>query len=355
MVKVVIAMSGGVDSSVAAALLKEQGYEVIGVTMNIWQGSKISPLRYRHRCYGPEEEEDTQDAKEVAQILGMPFYIFDLRKEYQDGVLDYFHQEYSQGRTPNPCVVCNERIKLGALLDKIEAAGIKADYMATGHYAQVEYDKEKERYLLKKAKDFSKDQSYFLFSLSQAKLSRLIFPLGGYAKEEIKRKARDLGLRKVCGKKESQDFGDFSPVVKGGPGPIVDLRGRILGEHKGIHLYTIGQRKGLGVATGFPLYVIAINRGENAITVGKEEDLYRDGLLARDLNWIAFDDPTKPIELRAKIRYRHQEAEAWVYPLSDGKAEVKFARPQKAITPGQAVVFYHGDIVVGGGWIEASE
>ena len=352
--KVAVAMSGGVDSSVTAALLKEQGYEVSGVTMKIWGGEAFLKKRMRYGCYGPGEEEDTEDARKVAQILGIPFYVFDLRQEYKTEVLDYFCHEYLSGRTPNPCLRCNHKIKFDALLRKIQDSGIEFDYFATGHYAQVEYNKSKHRYLLKKARDLTKDQSYFISSLSQNQLSCSLFPIGNYTKEEVRKMASDFRLD-VDNKLESQDFTpwDYSFLIETAPpGQILDKQGNILGEHRGIPFYTIGQRKGLGISAKEPLYVTDIDREKNAILVGSKEEVYRDELIASGLNWIAVEELKQPIRVKAKIRYRHKEAEAAITPLNGDKVYVKFKEPQMAITPGQAVVFYDGDIVVGGGTIE---
>ena len=355
MAKVAVAMSGGVDSSVAAALLKEKGYEVIGVTMKVWDGETLPANGTRHACYGPGEEEDLEDARKVAQVLGIPLYIFDLRQEYKIEVLDYFCHEYLSGRTPNPCIRCNRRVKFDALLEKARDTGIEFDYFATGHYARVEHDESGSRYLLKKAKDMAKDQSYFLFALSQEQLSNSLFPLGNHTKEEVRKMARDLELG-IDDKSESQDFfaGDYSSLLGkvARPGPILNKEGEILGEHRGIPFYTIGQRKGLGISSKEPLYVTAIDQGKNVIVVGPKEEAYGDELVAMELNWIAIQELSRPIDLKAKIRYLHKEAEAMVIPLDEDKVHVKFKEPQMAITPGQAVVFYDDDTVIGGGTIE---
>jgi len=353
-VKVVVAMSGGVDSSVAAALLKEKGYQVNGVTMKIWDGEAFPVEGGRHGCYGPGEEEDIEDARKVAQILGIPFHVFDLRQEYKAEVLDYFCHEYLSGRTPNPCLRCNHKVKFDALLRKTQDSGIDFDYFATGHYARVEYNKSKHRYLLKKAMDLSKDQSYFVSSLSQEQLGRSLFPIGNYTKEEVRKMASDFELG-VDNKPESQDFiaGGYSFLVKAAqPGPILDKQGNVLGEHRGIPFYTIGQRKGLGISSKEPLYVTDIDQEKNAIVVGGKEEVYRDELTASGLNWIAIEKLEQPTKVKARIRYAHNEAEAIITPLNEDKVYVKFKEPQMAITPGQAVVFYQGDVVVGGGTIE---
>ena len=353
--KVVVGMSGGVDSSVAAALLKEEGYEVIGVTMKIWDGGTISQESAHHACYGPGEEEDIKDAQKVAQILGIPFYIFNLKQEYKTFVLDYFYQEYLSGRTPNPCIMCNQRVKFGALVEKIYASGIKFDYFATGHYTRVEYDKVQYRYLLKKARDSRKDQTYFLYPLSQEQLRHSLFPLGNYNKEEVRIIAQDLGFG-LNNKPESQNFiaGGYSSFFKSltQPGSILNKQGEILGKHRGIPFYTIGQRKGLKISSKERLYVTDIDQKKNTIMIGRKDELFAEELIANNLNWIYMKELKKPIKVKAKIRYLHREAEVEVIPLDKEKIHVKFREPQMAITPGQSVVFYDGDIVVGGGVIE---
>jgi len=358
MAKVVIAMSGGVDSSVAAALLQEKGHEVTGITMKVWDGEVLPGDGTCHSCYGPVEEDDMEDARKVAQILEIPFHVFDLRKEYKSEVLDYFCGEYLSGRTPNPCIRCNRRIKFETLVKKARDNGIEFDYFATGHYAQVEYDESRGRYLLKKARDLRKDQSYFLFSLSQGQLGCSLFPLGSYTKGEVRKRARALGLG-VADKPESQNFitGGYFPLVEAvaKPGPIVDKQGNVLGQHQGIPFYTIGQRKRLGISTGEPLYVIAIDPERNAIIAGNKEETYGDEFIASELNWIAIEKLQQPIKIQAKIRYLHKEAEAVIAPLDEDRVYVKFKEPQMAITPGQAVVFYDEGTVIGGGMIEQTE
>ena len=352
--RVIVVMSGGVDSSVAAALLKEKGYEVIGVMMKIWSGTTFSD-GLRHSCYGPGETEDLQDAREVAQTLNIPFHTFDLRREYETDVLEYCYREYLSGRTPNPCVRCNRILKLGALVEKIRDAGIAFDYIATGHYVRKKYHEPHRRYLLKKAGDRRKDQSYFLFSLSQKQLRYCLFPLGDYTKGEIRQFAGDFALG-VSEKPESQDFitGGYSSLFKRGarPGPIYDRRGNVLGEHRGVPFYTVGQRRGLGISAGKPLYVSAINGESNAILVGGEAQLYEDKLSASQMNWVAIERIEHPLKMKAKIRSSHREAEAVVMPLGGERVHVRFREPQRAVAPGQAVVFYDKDVVVGGGIIE---
>ncbi|MGB9681937.1 MAG: tRNA 2-thiouridine(34) synthase MnmA [bacterium] len=352
--KVVVGLSGGVDSSVAALLLREKGYDVIGVTMKIWEGD-YSRERGRHSCYGPEELEDIEDAKRVCQTIGIPFYEVDLVKEYREIVLEYFKREYLKGRTPNPCIRCNQWIKFKALLKKIQDIGIDFDYFATGHYARVEYDQSKGRYLLKKGIDRKRDQSYFLYGLSQTQLKKVIFPLGEYKKDDVRRIARESGL-KIYDKEESQDFygKNYRELleVTNTYGPILDKYGKVIGVHRGIWNYTIGQRKGLGIQSEKPLYVIDIDENRNAIVVGEEKELYREEFISTEINWIAIERLETPMEVTVKIRYKSEETEAQITAIDEDKVLVRFKSPQRAVTPGQASVFYQNDIVIGGGIIE---
>jgi tRNA-specific 2-thiouridylase len=352
--KVLVAMSGGVDSSVAAALVKEQGYEVTGVTMRIWDGVDLPGSGGHHGCYGPEEPDDIEDAAEVARKLDVPFQVIDLTHEYKTTVLDYFCQEYLAGRTPNPCVRCNRRMKFGTMIEKASEMGIKFDYVASGHYARVEHNLDTNRHWLKKAIDLRKDQSYFLAFLSQEQLGRMMFPLGDYTKAEVREMALRMGLS-VAEKAESQNFvcGDYSSIIKAEsrPGPIIDQQGNIIGLHRGIQYYTIGQHKGLGISGRESLYVTSIDSSQNTLVVGQKNNLYHNELTASELNWIAIPDLQNPLEARARIRYSHKEALATLIPIAKSMVRVKFQEPQLSITPGQAVVFYQQDVVLGGGII----
>ncbi|MCJ7642469.1 MAG: tRNA 2-thiouridine(34) synthase MnmA [Desulfobacterales bacterium] len=352
--RVLVAMSGGVDSSVAACLLQERDYEVIGATMRIWKEEEGK--RHLHGCCGVLHVED---ARRVAQHMGIPFYVLNLEAEFEKEVVQYFCSEYSAGRTPNPCISCNERVKFGAFLRK--ALDLEADYIATGHYARLEFDEGTGRSLLKKGLDRRKDQSYVLFSLNQDQLRRTLFPLGEFWKEEVRKKALQLGLR-VHNKPESQEIcfiheDSYHPFLwerlKGTvePGPIMDRGGNVLGNHKGIAFYTIGQRRGLGLAKGIPVYVIGIDRERNAIIVGEEKEVLADTFTVDSLNWIVSPKEGFPLSAQVKIRYNHPGAEAILTEISPDTLEVKFTTPQKAITPGQAAVFYDGETVLGGGWI----
>ena len=355
--KVAVGLSGGVDSSVAAALLKNKGYEVTGICMKLWDGVPLNAGR-SHACYGPDEVADIEDARGVAETLDIPFHLFDLSKEYKNTILEYFKKEYISGKTPNPCIKCNQKIKFGELLEKAKGCGLEYDYFATGHYANVEYSETKKRYLLKKAKDLKKDQSYWLAFLSQKQLRRVLLPLGDYTKGEVRKMAEDFGLN-TYEKHDSQDFysGDHKELIciEPHPGPIVDSSGNVLGAHKGIWCYTVGQRKGLGISSGKPLYVTAIDEKRNAVVVGPEEELARETLFATGFNCIAMDKLFRPMKVKLKVRYSQKEVEGVLTPIEADKVYVKFKEPQLAITPGQAVVFYDKDIVIGAGIIEKSK
>jgi tRNA-specific 2-thiouridylase len=360
--RVVVAMSGGVDSSVAAALLQEQGYEVIGLTMRLWDqpvGDGAPP----GGCCSPG---DIRDARRVADQLDIPHYVINLKKAFEEEVIGGFIEEYLGGRTPNPCIHCNDRIKFGFLLRKAEELGAAA--LATGHYARIVWAPDvgpgrESRYLLLRGKDLSKDQSYFLFTLSQKQMAKVMFPLGEISKTEVRRQASKIGLR-VAEKAESQeicfipenDYRRFLEERKGKeilePGEIVDRGGKVLGFHRGLHSFTIGQRHGLGLAAPHPYYVLNLDRERNRVVVGAEHELLAGGLVARGVNWISFSNPEETHEALVQIRYRHAGVPSSLTATGEGKIEARFATPQKSVTPGQAAVFYRGEEVLGGGWIE---
>lgn len=354
---IAVCVSGGVDSSVAAMMLKDAGCRVVGVTMKKWRppaDGAAQPSDKGGSCYGPGEAQAVAGAARVCQVLDIPFYALSLTDLFEQKILNLCRTEYLAGSTPSPCVYCNPLIKFKAIPDGLAAMGVNVGGIATGHYAQVVHDDARGRYLLRKGKDIRKDQTYFLNRLSQAQLGQTKFPVGGYTKPEIKAMARARGLP-VPMDSESQDFinGGYHTLfpAEETPGPVVDRAGKVLGTHRGIHFYTIGQRRGLKIAFGKPIYVIDIRAGDNTLVVGPEEELYRSALTAGGLNWIAFERLDRSIRAKARIRYRHTEADATITPLSDDRVHVLFDEPQRAVTPGQAVVFYDGDLVLGGGII----
>jgi tRNA-specific 2-thiouridylase len=350
--KVAVAMSGGVDSSVAAALLKQEGYQVIGVTMQIWD----QDVDKFGGCCGNDV---IDDSKKVAYQLGIPHYVINLRDTFRQKVVSNFYQEYSLGRTPNPCIRCNQHIKFDALLQEVRK--LDADFIATGHYARIRYDEPTGRYLLRKGVDYCKDQSYVLYVLSQQQLKHILLPVGALTKDRVREIATNLKFP-VAEKPESQDIcfikdDDYPSYLRkyipqaSQPGPILNRAGLVLGEHRGISYYTVGQRKRLGISTGDELYVVAIDPERNAVIVGCKQEVYGDELTAFAFNWIAIE-ASKQFIAKVKIRYRHKEAWAVITPLGEGRVHIKFAEPQEAITPGQAVVFYDSFDVIGGGIIE---
>jgi tRNA-specific 2-thiouridylase len=352
--RVVCGMSGGVDSSTAAALLVEQGYDVIGVTLKLWKQDCFSPAQDLFKCCGSRA---MADVRAVCDHLGIPFHMLDDAEEFQKQVIGHFAAEYRAGRTPNPCILCNEHLKFGTLLQRADQFG--AQYVATGHYARLE--RANGRTLLRRGRDPRKDQSYFLFSLRQDQLARALFPVGGQTKSDTREAARQREL-KTAEKKESMeicfvpdnDYGKFlreANLARKHRGEIVDLHGRILGHHDGIEFYTIGQRKGLGITTAKPVYVIELDAANNRVVVGDDSALDRDEFTVERCNWIPFETPPAGIEATVKIRYNHPGTPATVTPRGNGSAKVKLHEPQRAITPGQAAVFYQDDLVVGGGWI----
>ena len=353
---VAVGMSGGVDSSTAAALLQEQGHNVLGVCMKIWDDSVEMPVGRGHACYGPDEDADIEDASAVAKHLGIPFHVFDLAAAYKREILSVFRGEYLQGRTPNPCVRCNPLMKFGLLLEEARRSGLSFDRFATGHYVQNPFVPACGCHMLKKAVDRRKDQSYFLYSLTAAQRAGCIFPLGTLTKDAVRELARQHGIP-VSRKSESQDFiaGDYTCLFPGvaTPGPIVDTTGRERGRHAGIHRYTIGQRKGLGLFAPEPFYVVRIDGASNTVVVGRAEDLYRQGLHAADMYWATGAPPPEPLRVMARTRYAAPDAPATVHPHGPDTIRVEFDAPLRAITPGQAVVLYQDDLLIAGGTITA--
>ena len=345
MSKVVIGMSGGVDSSVAASLLKEQGYDVIGITMEMWNGEEVT-------------SKAVNDAREVASDIGIPFHVVDFKDEFKCKVIDYFKDEYLHGRTPNPCIQCNRHLKWGALLNEADKLG--ADYIATGHYSSV-VKLDNGRYALKRAENLAKDQTYALYRLTQEQLARTIMPVGKYSKDEVRSKAESIGIC-VADKPDSQDIcfipdGDYAKFIKDNTdeeikeGNFVTPDGKIVGRHKGIIHYTVGQRKGLGVALGYPAFVIEIRPETNEVVIGSKEESLIKSFKINNLNFMAVEDITEPVHLFTKIRYNHKGTYCTVERTGEDELTCTFDNPEKAVTPGQAAVFYKDDLVVGGGTI----
>ena len=382
---IAVAMSGGVDSSTVAAMLRAEGYNVVGLTMQLWNQRRLAghegmPEQVQGRCCSID---DVYDARRVAEDLGIPYYVVNHEERFERDVVRPFIDEYLSGRTPIPCSLCNNHLKFDQLL--ITARQIGADMLATGHYARCEFSAERNRWLLRRAADPAKDQTYFLFGLTQEQLSRTLFPLGHMNKPQVRELAREHHLA-LAEKPDSQEIcfvpgGDYKRFIDAylneqgeqlpdTSGELVTTDGKVLGHHEGVHNFTVGQRKGLGVATGSPLYVININGAEGKVTVGGNDDLLSRTLIARDLNWIAVDglhdsgtganNPMRgtanaPMRVQAKIRHRHEPAPAVLENTPNGEVRVTFDEPQRAITPGQAVVFYQDDLVVGGGWIAETQ
>jgi tRNA-uridine 2-sulfurtransferase len=365
--KIAVAMSGGVDSSAAAAILQQQGHDLVGFTMQLWnqrRGISVDengePLP--SRCCSLD---DVYDARRVAAELGFPFYVLNLEREFERDVVQPFVAGYLNGETPIPCVACNSRLKF-ASLDRL-AQSLGCEKVATGHYARVEFDEGTNRYRLLRGRDPQKDQSYFLWELTQDQLSRSLFPLGEMTKTDARDAARRSDLA-VAEKAESQEIcfvpdGDYSGFIDRylsaedqtarlpGEGEIVNTAGAVIGQHTGIHRFTIGQRRGIGIAGAQPLYVIGIDSSSNRIVVGEQDELLRSEFTAAGVNWIADNDPDATVKAEVRVRYRHTAAPASITPLAGGRVHIEFEQPQRAITPGQATVFYRGDEVVGGGWI----
>jgi tRNA-specific 2-thiouridylase len=352
MKKVMIGMSGGVDSSVAAALLQQQGYEVIGVTMRLWT--------YSDSCTheGCCAESAVEDARRVCDKLGIEFYVMNLKELFREKVVDYFVDEYCRGRTPNPCIACNRYLKFDAMYKRAMAMGM--DYVATGHYAKIEKNEQTGRYSLRMSDAAQKDQSYVLYNFTQEQLAHTLMPLGSYTKPEVRELAEKLGLS-VANKPDSQEIcfvenGDYAEFIREyadyepREGDILDVKGNVIGTHKGLIYYTIGQRKGIG-AYGRPMFVMKMDAENNTITLGDKGMEFSEGLIAEDVNFISIDKLTEPMEVSVKVRYQAKPTPAVIRPAEDGRVEVVFGQPQRAVTPGQAVVFYDGDEVVGGGCV----
>lgn len=356
---IAVGLSGGVDSAMAARLLLQQGYNVIGLTMSIWDSSIPIKESTKSGCFGPGEADDLKAAQEISNRLGIEHHIIKLQSEYKDNVLSYFCSTYLDGKTPNPCLICNQKMKFGLLPLKAKELGLQFDSFATGHYARIDYSERNNRYQLKRALDVSKDQSYFLSFISQQQLGNIVFPLGNLTKKEIKELAKSVGFGDLADKPESQDFlesDDYGVLFEQDTfttGDIVDIRGKVLGQHRGLIHYTIGQRKNLGIpGQTEPYYVIDIDSAGNRLVVGPQKYLYSIILKAAKINWVSIEAPTRPFWTKAQIRLKHEAADCYVMPINGSTAEVNFEKPQLSITPGQGIVFYDKDVVFGGGIIE---
>ncbi len=352
--KILVGLSGGVDSAATAYLLKQAGHDVIGATMSIWdKNTNFRGNESADGCFSPHIEQDIESARKICNILDIPYYVFDCAEEYKKTVLHNFKTEYMSGRTPNPCVLCNSTIKFDALPNTARANGLEFEKFATGHYARLELNNNG-RYQIMKGLDPKKDQSYFLYRLSQEQLSRILLPIGGYSKSEVRDFARLAGLE-VADKADSQDFysGNINDILQNEPkeGNFVDKNGKILGKHSGFWQFTIGQRRGMGVSAERPLYVIGINKDKNEVILGFDEDTLQSSLVCNNLSWMAIEGINSPKKVMSRIRSSQIPTPATITPLENDEVSVEFDTPQKAIAPGQSVVFYDEDIVLGGGFI----
>jgi tRNA-uridine 2-sulfurtransferase len=359
-----VAMSGGVDSSVVAGLMARQGRRVVGMTMQLWNQRRLPEMQVEGATGRCCSLDDVYDARAVAQHLAIPYYVVNFESQFEEQVVRPFVQDYLEGRTPIPCTLCNNFVKFDQFLDM--AAGIGAERIATGHYARIEYNDSRGRYEMRRGADPGKDQTYFLFGLTQAQLARTDFPIGNMTKPEVRQLAHEMGIP-VAAKNDSQEIcfvpnGDYAAFIDAyfkeqgidrtrTRGEIVNQQGKVVGEHTGVHHFTVGQRKGLGIAAREPLYVIQTDPATQRVVVGSKDDLLCENLLAREVNWVSIAPPSEPVRAEVKIRNKHSAAAATLIPNGPSAVDVRFDQPQRAVTPGQAAVFYQGDLVLGGGWI----